>query len=226
MKKFSIVTLSLMLLTGLLFAQGAPMKHKDMQVPASPTDNPNLKDRLTPQDAPMPMMEMLKLSKEQMAKFQDLRLEHQKQMNILEAEVENLKLDIRKMIQTEKFADAKKLNESLYTKKKDMANARIDHIQAMLKELTAEQKEIAKEHFMQMWMQGPKGPGMMRGQGMGCMGQGHMGMGNHMGNCQQEGMPRMQGMKHKMQDCEDCADCKGDDNPHKNKMPNATSKEK
>lgn len=223
MKKFSIITLTLILLTGLLFAQGAPMKHKGMQVPGSPADNPKLKDRLAPEDAPMPMIEMLKLSKEQQAKFQDLRLEHQKRMNLLEAEVENLKLDIHKMIKGEQFADAKKLNDSLYAKKKDMANARIDHMQAMLKELSAEQKEIAKEHFMMMGMMGRKGHMMSRGQGMGHMGQ--MGMRNHDGNCG-EGMGRMHGQKNKMQDCEDCEDCEDKAPNTKNKLPNDTPKQK
>lgn len=214
MKKFSIITLSLMLLTGMMFAQGTPEKVK---VAPSPVDNPNLKARLTPDDAPMPMMDMLKLSKEQIAKFQDLRLAHQKKMNTLKAEVENLKLDLLKAIRSENFNDAKKLNDSLYAKKKAMADARLDHIQAMLKELSADQKEIAKEHFMQFWMKGGKGhPGMsnmMRGKGMGHMGQMHM-KGRKSG-CQGEDMPRMQGRKNKMHDCNDCNDC----GEHKQDMP-------
>lgn len=228
MKKISIITLALMLLTGMMFAQGTTPKHKNMQVPPNASQNPNLKDRLVPDDAPMPMLEMLNLSKDQLAKFQDLRLNHQKKMNTLQAEVENLRLDIQKALRAEKYADAKKLNDTLFNKMKEMANARIDHMQAMLKELTAEQKEMAREHFMMMGMGGPgkghmmgagKGHMMGRGKGMGCMGQGQMHMQRQQGDChgqgqmqkpkgdcQGEGMQKMHGQKNKMQDCNGCDD--------------------
>jgi len=211
MKKLSIITLSLVLLTGLLFAQGVTPK-KDMQVPPSPTMNPNLKPRLMPDDAPMMMMEKLDLSKDQIAKLEDIRLDHQKRMNTLRAEVENLQLDIQKAMQAEKYNDAKKLNDTIFMKRKDMANARVDHIQAMMKELTADQKEIAKEHFMRARMgrgQGFHGKGdcMMQGKGMGQghMGMGHMQMKNHKGDGHGQGMGMMHGKN--MGNCEDCEDC-------------------
>jgi hypothetical protein len=215
-----------MLLTGALFAQGATPK-KDMQVMPAPNQNPNLKPRLTPDDAPMFMMEQLNLSKDQMAKLQDVRLEHQKRMNTLRAEVENLRLDIQKAIQGEKYSDAKKLNDTLYQKKKDMANAAIDHIQAMMKELTSDQKEIAKEHFM-MRGQGFHGKGdcMMqrKGMGQGHMGQGNMQMHNRKGNGKGQGMGMMHG--NNMGNCEDCEDCQenGPQYKHQNRPNTPTQK--
>ena len=224
MKKILIITLALMLLTGMMFAQGTIPKH-NMQVPSSPNQNPNLKDRLVPDDAPMPMLGKLNLSKDQMTKFQDLRLNHKKKMNTLEAEVENLRLDIQKALRSEKYADAKKLNDTLFNKMKEMANSRIDHMQTMLKELSADQKEIAREHFMMMGMGGFGGPGkghmMGRGKGMGrmgqgqmhvqkqqgdCHGQGCMQMQKPKGDCQGEGMQKMHGQKQKTQDCNGCDD--------------------
>jgi Spy/CpxP family protein refolding chaperone len=119
------------------------------------------------------LMEELKLSKEQMKKIDALRADHEKAINLKQAELENLMIDERNAMQNDKFDQVKAINKSIADLRLFIANARVDHHAAMLKELTPEQKDKFKEIM-------PMGKGKMDGQGMG-KGRGK-GMGKGMGH--------------------------------------------
>lgn len=219
-----IITITLVLLAGMLFAQG--VTHKKMRVPASPTQDPRFKDRLTPMDAPMSMHQMLNLSKEQEAKLETIKNEHQKQMIDLKAAIEKINIDIKDAFKNEKYDLVKTLNVTLYTKKREIADAHIDHIQAMLSELNAEQKEIAKEHFQSM---GNKGMGMGGQAGFSSRKQHHnkpmKGCGRHsMGGGMKE-HPGF-GMHQRIRDPENCAAQENEKGPAPNAPKPDTKTEK
>jgi Spy/CpxP family protein refolding chaperone len=114
------------------------------------------------------MCDELKLTPEQKAKFENLRMEHQKNRNTLQADIKNIRIDIQAAIKVENFKRAKDLNKQLSAKKTQLADARIDHMEAMMKELTTEQKVIAREILPRMGMNEGRKGGMNQGK----MGQG------------------------------------------------------
>lgn len=156
MKHLTIILIALTLISGSLFAQSS-LNDKKMAAGRTPDDNGKLVDRLKPIDNPMTIKEMLNLSDKQTKKMDELKTALQKQINTMNAQIQNLALDKEKAMKDEDFNNAKKLNGQIFDLKKAMANARIDHMQAMLKELSADQKAIIKE---QCQLKG----GMMMGQ--------------------------------------------------------------
>lgn len=114
------------------------------------------------------MFKELNLTKEQKKKMEALRDEHMKIMNTKKAEMKNLHIDKQNAMKAEDYARVKQLNKSIADKELEMDNLMVDHKQAMLKELTAEQK--AKLQDMR-----PDCKGMNKGQhkGMDKPGKGH-----------------------------------------------------
>lgn len=153
-----------LMLFGLLFAQGTTPQKKTT-VPADPNADPKLVDRPTPIDVPGHAIDALNLSQAQKDAFGTLKNNHQKQMIDIRAAIEKIELDIKEAIKNENFTEAKRLNTSLYDKKKEMANARIDHIQAIYKELNAEQKTMMKANGGHFGFFGKGGHGMRRSPG-------------------------------------------------------------
>lgn len=227
MKKLTMITLALVLMVGMLIAQTATTPNPKAVPGPKVNDNPNLKDR------PMPVMEhenimmKLNLSEAQKTNLQNLRNDFQKRMNTLKAEIENLEIDIRAALKAEKYQDAKNLTKQMQDKKLSMAYAKIDHMQAMLKELTKEQKDMARDMFMPGMMGkgmrgGPMMPGMGRGMEMGFGDHGFMMQGPGMGcgkhrpmmqgsrkDCGEHG-DKMHGQNKDKGDCGDCSDKKAD----------------
>ncbi len=226
MNKLILFPLAVLLLAGMLFAEG-DMNHKLMlnpnaKVGPGPNDNPNLKPRLSDDCAGMDMMQDLKLTDAQKKKLDQLRFDHQKAMNSLEAEIENLQMDIRQALKNDDFTVAKRYTQQLFDKKLAHATARLNHMEQVMQELEAEQKEIFRTmHMLQgenpMGMQHGK-PGLMNkkgapghqmqplpGKGMeGCPGNGCGPM-----NMPGKGMPGAQMHKHGENCTGDCPDCAG-----------------
>jgi len=157
-KKISLVFSVGLMLCGLLFAQ-----------------SPNLAERPKPIDTPQYGIDALFLSQAQKDAINTIEINHQKQMIDLKAAVDKANLDIKQAIHKENFADAKKHYTTLFNKMKEMADARMDLMQAVLKELNDQQKLMMKakdEHFDfsgwesygiwggTQWMQGFGWPGV------------------------------------------------------------------
>lgn len=199
-----MIAITLVMLAGMLTAQPVDKVNPGIKVAPVAGMNENLKDRPTVVNPPMDMMHMLNLDKTQQDKLSKLRDDFQKLTNTKSAEIENLEIDLKSAMDKEDYTKAKNIIKQISDKKLEMAYARLDHVQAMMKELNAEQKEIAKKMFGQMhgrkhgMMQGP-GHGMMQGCGHGmmqpgigmgdCHGMmnGGAGMGMHRGGCGDEG---------------------------------------
>jgi Spy/CpxP family protein refolding chaperone len=86
-------------------------------------------------------MKDLGLSKEQMQKLEDLRQEHQKFMNTKRAEIQNLQIDKENAMESGAYDKAKGINKQISDLELAIANAKVDHHQIMMKELTKEQQE-------------------------------------------------------------------------------------
>jgi Spy/CpxP family protein refolding chaperone len=165
MKKLMILSIALLLVSGVLLAQ-----HPGMKGPMQ--DRPMMQAKMG-KGMGMDCIEEMKLTDAQMKKFEELRTSFQKTENTISAEIENLKIDIHTAIRAENFSKAKELNKQIANKENLLADARIDFMAARLKELSPEQKEIMKKSMMQFMGNKPKMQGM----------QGGMGMQKQMGNC-------------------------------------------
>lgn len=91
------------------------------------------------------MMETLELTDAQKDKIETLNFEHKKQMIATRAELKTLELEKREALKDDNFAAAKKLNIKIFDKKAEIANARLELKENIMKELTPEQQEKAKE---------------------------------------------------------------------------------
>jgi len=181
MKKILIITLVLMMATTLLLAR----KHKnnDDNYKSKMIMHGNCEDMMSQPK----MMDELKLSPEQKQKINNLRTEHRKSINTIKAEQQNLKLDLKTALAADNFNKAKEINKALVGKRTQLVDLKIDYVEALMKELNADQKKIAKEYM----------PRMMQGEMQPRKGQ-HGNMKNQKGDCKD--------------DCKgDCkGNCKGD----------------
>ena len=180
MKKLMIITLGIMLLASMLSAQARVEAKNDNNMKPGMGKHQMQGEEMKGQNPQQMMCEKLELTKEQQKKFETMRTANQKQMNTLKAEMENLQIDHKAALKDQNFKQAKALNKQISDKKLMMADARIDHMEAMFKELTPEQKEKAADMFMMMGRGHGKG---MKGKGMRGHGQG-MGMGQEKGEMQ------------------------------------------
>lgn len=170
MQKILFISLAMLICSMVLFAQPAMnnkmgmnnemmMKNKDMD-----------KGQMMMKD----WKKDLNLTEAQERKIEALKDEQQKFMNTKQAELKNLRIDRQNAMMNEDYTKAKQVNKSITDLQLSMQNAMVDHMAAVMKELTPEQKTKLKEMHK-------KGMGM----GMGMMGNGMMGngmMGNGMMN--------------------------------------------
>lgn len=186
MKKLIILTLALALLGTVLLAQKA---EKPMNMSAS--DKPMMKAQ---SQAPGFWMDELKLTPAQKTKLEAQKVAFRKLLNTHEAEMENLKIDLMTALRSADFIKVKALNKAMADKQLDIANARADHFENMFKELTAEQKELMKNHLPMMF----KGDGQRPGMGAPMMHQGGgKGMQGGCDDCGQHGKMPKGKMQHK-----------------------------
>lgn len=228
MKHIILIAIAALMLTGVLFSQPNMVRNPQTQPGMGTNDNPKLKERLAVDEPGNGPMLELGLSEAQKTKIEELRLSHQKQMNTLEAEIENLEMDMQQAMNKEDFANARKLTKQLNDKRLVVANARIDHMEAMLKQLTPEQREKAKGMFMhQPGMGMGMGRNMHQGKGKG------MGMENCQGDCMDKMQPSHMRQMNQAHDCMqgqtmmkdaegNCPDCQGHQNMDK-QQPGATA---
>ncbi len=189
MKKLLILSIALILASGILIAQKADGEHCGQHMMQKPMLN---QVKAMKMDAKMECWDEMKLTDAQKKKFDELRTAFQKTENSLDAEIENLRIDMHTAIKAENFKQAKELNKQISAKQTALQDARLDFMAARMKELSAEQKEIMKKNLPQM---------MMHRKGM-------------MNNCQGHGMMQM---KHK-DNCNECDDCRDNkDGMHKPK---------
>lgn len=159
MKKTLLIILAILTISLMLFAQQAnkPMKmEKNRQMQEEMKQAPDM-------DMHQDMLKDLNLTKEQLKKIDQLRDEQKKFINLKQAALDNLRIDKQNAMQTEDFAKVKTINKSIADAELELANKQVDHRQAMLKELTPEQKEKMKEL---MPMKGKMGMGMMKDKRM------------------------------------------------------------
>ena len=210
MKKYFILIVAVMTLSTALLAQGHHLVNPNVPVGPKIDSNPNLKAR--PGVDMSDMMDKVMLTDTQKAKMVEIMLSHRKQMNTLQAEIENLRIDLMQSLKKEDFANARKIVAQISEKKLNRKLARLDLMETMSRELTSEQKEFFHDHMFQMgqgkMMQSPRmgmyqdsmeGCGMMMGKGMGMM-HGNQGMREKGCGMMGEGMGMMhgnQGMREK-----------------------------
>jgi Spy/CpxP family protein refolding chaperone len=161
MKKLLLLTLLLLVAAFMLYAQKGdkpPMGKEcdqcnNQQMMQKGDDNPE------PMEMNKDMMKELNLTKEQQAKFEDLRLNHMKFMTTKQAEMKNLKMDKMVAMKNGDYDKAKLLNKQITDLELVIENAKVDHHMAMMKELTPEQQQKIKE--MKPMMGGPMGKNKM-----------------------------------------------------------------
>ncbi|MFO7659425.1 MAG: hypothetical protein R6V77_00765 [Candidatus Cloacimonadaceae bacterium] len=91
------------------------------------------------------MMKELNLNEAQIKKLETLRADHAKQLNTNKARLQNLQIDKNKAMKAEEFAKVKQFNKNIADLELEMSNLKVDHHQALMKELTAEQKAKFEE---------------------------------------------------------------------------------
>jgi Spy/CpxP family protein refolding chaperone len=143
MKKTILITVIIMALSIMLFAQQKPMKMMKDDCP----DCGQMQMKGPMQNNYWDRMSELKLTPEQQKKIDALRDEHKKYLNLKEATLQNLRIDKQNAMQTEDYAKVKTLNKNISDLELEIANKQVDHHQAMMKELTPEQKELLKQHM-------------------------------------------------------------------------------
>lgn len=108
-------------------------------------------------EAPVhPMMrwrEDLNLTQKQIDSITEARTAYDKQRNTVSAQIKNLNVDLTEAIKKQDFKNAKKLNKQITDKELELKNARLDMLAAMIKDLSAEQKEsfLARHPMHSAW---------------------------------------------------------------------------
>jgi Spy/CpxP family protein refolding chaperone len=197
MKRTTVVLLLLTLfLSVIAFAQQEPQK--------APTPMAGKMDKMKMMQGMMQgkggsgaMMGLMKLTDEQRAKMQDLRLAHQKEMIPLRADLQKLHANMKLEITADKFSESKvkSIQGDLSKVMNEIASKTILHQRAVRDLLTPEQRKqfdarilsggmMGNGGGMQGGMMGPgkmmkRGGRMAPGRGMG-MHQGMQGMGGQM----------------------------------------------
>ncbi|MDD2228977.1 MAG: Spy/CpxP family protein refolding chaperone [Candidatus Cloacimonetes bacterium] len=178
MKRLMILGIALLLLSSTLIAQPVGMKAKMPNHPKMMKQHPGM-NRGMGGGMDMKCIEAMELTPAQQKKIDELKTGFNKTKNTLEAEIENLKIDMHAAMKAENFNQAKTINKNVFAKQNVLADARIDMMAAIVKELTPAQKEIMKKSMMQNMGQKHQMQGMQGGKGM----KDGMGRGKHMGDC-------------------------------------------
>jgi len=93
----------------------------------------------------MDIWQKLKLNPEQQQTIRALHETHKKLMNTVRAEIKNHKIDLMNAIKAENFANARAIQKQISDKRLTLADARLTKMESVLKELTAEQKEVFRK---------------------------------------------------------------------------------
>jgi len=150
MKKTFIITLIALMLIGIIWSKDTAKTMPPSTVNSNKTSQMNATLELNPRSERVGFRNVLKelnLTEAQKKTLDELQLNHKKAMNIIDAEIRNLQLDLHKAIKGEDYAAAKILNNQLYEKKRSRANNRIELREQIMKELTAEQKAKLQSLF-------------------------------------------------------------------------------
>ena len=151
MKKILVITMVLLALSFVLFAQNMQQKQMkdDCTNCADCKDQPMMQGKGMGNHQMMNwdknMMQELNLSKDQIKKIETLRADHMKMMNTNKARLENLQIDKKNAMKAEDFNKVKQLNKNISDLELENANKMVDHHQTMMKELTPEQKAKLEE---------------------------------------------------------------------------------
>jgi len=138
MKKVLLITLAIMIISFTLYAQNA-MNHEMNK--SKPGDKQMEMKNHDVMGMHKDMMKELNLTKEQQKKIDAMQVAHKKFMNTKQAEMKNLQIDKKNAMKAEEFNKVKQINKSIADLELEISNKQADHHQAMLKELTPEQKE-------------------------------------------------------------------------------------
>ncbi len=158
MKRIALISITILMLAGMLAAQG-----KDYpQIPRDPNCyGPGRNAKLAPRPewdgTSMDMLKELNLSDAQAKKLGELQIAQKKTMNTINADIENLQIDLNSSLKKDDFVSARKLNDQLHEKMRVKSTTRIDHREQILKELTPEQQEKFRPMFMERQYGRPNG---------------------------------------------------------------------
>ena len=110
-------------------------------------------------------MDLPKLTEEQQAKMQDLRLAHQKEILPLRNELQKQQTNLILELTADKFSDSKvtSIQAEISKLTGQIAAAMVQHLRAVRDLLTPDQKKVFDQHILSG---DPMGPGGMMGQGM------------------------------------------------------------
>ena len=142
MKKLMLLTLCLLLFCSVLLAQADTPKDK-----AAPKAKTEELKKANPERPMQKCLEDLKLTDAQKKKWEELKTSFEKTKNTLQAEIKNLKIDLRTALKNENFQNAKELNKQIAAKRNALDDAKVDFLAARMKELTSEQKATLKKHL-------------------------------------------------------------------------------
>ncbi|NLN85484.1 MAG: hypothetical protein GX135_05195 [Candidatus Cloacimonetes bacterium] len=137
MKKYVIITLGILLVAGMLAAQGKdyPQIQRKHGSRALSQPMPEAAEVCTD------MMKELNLTEAQNSKITQLQTNQKKAMNSVNAEIENLRIDMNQALKASDFKAAQKLNDQLHEKMRVKSSTQLEHKEQILKELTPEQRE-------------------------------------------------------------------------------------
>ncbi len=137
MKKYVIITLGILLVAGMLAAQGKeyPQLHRKHGSRALSRAMPE------PAECCTDMQKELNLTEAQNTKITQLQTTQKKAMNSVNAEIENLRIDLNQALGKKDFKAAQKINDDLYEKMRIKSNTQLEHREQILNELTPEQQE-------------------------------------------------------------------------------------
>ncbi|HRQ67665.1 MAG TPA: Spy/CpxP family protein refolding chaperone [Candidatus Syntrophosphaera sp.] len=158
MKKIALISITILMLAGMLAAQGKdyPQLQRNPNC-YGPGRNAKLAPRPEWDGTSMDMLKELNLSEAQTKKLSDLQISQRKAMNSINAEIENLQIDLNNSLKSKDFSSARKLNDQLHEKMRVKANTRIDHREQILRELSPEQQEKFRPMFMERQYGRPNG---------------------------------------------------------------------
>lgn len=155
MRKIILITMLMLTLSFMLLAQNMRQHQMkdDCENCGDCKEQPMMKGKGV--DNPQPgrqmmnwdkgMMKELNLTETQIKKLENLKAEHAKQMNTNKARMQNLQIDKEKAMKAEEYTKVKQINKTIADLELEISNLQVDHHQAMMKELTAEQKAKFEE---------------------------------------------------------------------------------
>ena len=146
MKKIVLIALALVVVSVLL-AQGMH-QNRDMDCgehQKGMQKGQQMRESNHDGDMMMHVMRQLELTEEQQEDMADLRLQMQKEMINMKADIETLELDVKVAMKDLDFAKAKKVTSDIFDVKAEMKDKHFDNMSSCWNLLTDEQQTEAKE---------------------------------------------------------------------------------